>query len=171
MFGAALAALSLSKQGIAVDGPDPEGWTTAKWGMTQEQISQSFPQAALYLDKYDKKPVLGLNGISMGSVGSMPYSVRFFFTNGGLTSVSIKPEGDPIATPRAAKVNLLDALTSKYGSPLMDAPKRDSSSVSYTWNWIFAKTVIELGYNDFGFPSRPGLTHLFYSFRQPNAAL
>lgn len=158
---AAAAAGALAGQEAPASN-DPGGWTKAKWGMTQAQIGEAFPDnAKLYPEESGSRMILGLNGVTMGEPAALTYRVRFFFDkSGGLREVLIVPELEP----KSAKSRLLSGLTEKYGQPHAAPPEPTHGSLDYKWTWTFEKTIISLGYIDFG------VTTLDYKLRQSSDA-
>lgn len=153
----------------AAPAEDPGGWTLAKWGMTQAQVSGVFPMASVQMDPISKRPGLILSGFP---IQNLTFLVRFRFSAAGeLDEVVIEPEGDRATHGRPAQSILLRGLTDKYGKPDETAPHRDDGpSMSYEWRWMFAGTTIKLQHVDYGL-GNTALTFLTYHRRVVSNAL
>jgi hypothetical protein len=163
----ALCAVACFGQAVA-PAEDPGGWTLAKWGMTQTEVSSAFPMAVMQIDPISKKPVLSLNGFP---IQNLTFFVRFGFgKDGHLEDVVLEPEGDRATHGRPAKSVLLTGLTDKYGKPDETAPHRDGPSMIYEWKWLSAQTAITLSHVDYGL-GNTALTFLKYHRRASSSAL
>lgn len=148
-----LACLSLGAQ------EDPGGWTKAKWGMTQAQVLQVFPEAHLISYSWDaprrkgdrrpEDPPRVFFGLEHLTIGASPitYIVEFTFKAGALESVKI--ENDQRARHGASSGLLLSGLREKYGEPVTVTTERPFSFVLLcNWEWMLPQTVITLHTNE-----------------------
>ncbi len=101
---------------FAADVPDPGGWTTAKWGMSEAQILAAVP-GAVRLDPPDKvnhaavhMPTYDLAGVAF-HVYFVPGS------DGKLESVLLNPVGEPAEGFESVYQRLQNLLVEKYGRP------------------------------------------------------
>ena len=123
---------------LAAAADDPAGWTTAKWGMTAEQILAAVPQAQR-LDPPEKNgarvhiPELDLAGGQ--------FHVYFVPDKDGLLRAVVLTT--PITPPPAGfdslVQNLQNLLVEKYGRPW-----KSDGEVATEFEWSFATTTITL---------------------------
>ncbi len=131
-----LACFSLGAQ------DDPGGWTKAKWGMTEAQIREAFPEARVY--PYPRNPVNHFFGLDHITIGPSPitYRVEFIFKSGGLGSVKISLTDAKDSAP--ANINFLQGLREKYGEPTSVKVEGSRLFPERTWEWLLPQTVIIL---------------------------
>ena len=153
---------------------DPGGWTKAKWGMKESQIKAAFPQTAQVKDSAGKVRL----GLSEYPIDLDKYTVTFWFAeDGGLASIAFDPEtkGPRNAVAEAVKLDLLDDLTEKYGTPTAATNEKNEHGGGSTrkWQWRFSKTRIILTWAAYADPDFKHLdqTYLIYSQIRPRGDL
>lgn len=141
--------LLLCAVALAQDKPvDPGGWTKAKWGMTEAQIKEAFPEAKNII--VFGSPMLGIEHYQ---IAALKYRVTFYFdkkeSKAGLMRVALQSE-DPVnlmgTYASVAKDALLDALRDRYGEPTSTGNERTSTGLTHEWKWLLPQTSIDLSY-------------------------
>jgi len=129
---------------------DVEGWSKARWGMTEEQILsafegqvEQFPKTETYQGVYVNLWIRNLD------IGGEQYEVRFQMDNktSQLVQVLIKPkEGKALSVHFKF---LEQMLIEKYGPPSYKNDEHSRTMTQFTCAWNFPTTIIELKYTDF----------------------
>jgi len=152
---AAVAAISGQAAAIApISGTDIEGWSQARWGMTQEQVLSAFPGEAKILtgDLVNRQFVRGIAtvGINRADIGGIPVRVLFLFDGAGkLHGIRFVPSA---AFPSDDQfMRMADALAGVYGAPTIRAVRDTrqhplATPNSFVSAWVFPNSVIELVY-------------------------
>lgn len=126
---------------------DVEGWDKARWGMTEDQILQTFKGRLNKLPKTKKSGYTYVNlQINDFVVEGIKCAVSFKMDTKSklLKMVSIEPMKKKDNTP--ANFNLLkEMLTKKYGHPDYDS---EDELIDYELRWHFPSTEINLSYSD-----------------------
>lgn len=116
-----LSALLASSPALAAEpGPTP-GWRAARFGMTPDEVLAAFPGEAVRISPEVK--LADGNTIPVGIDGfafeGLTFDVRFVFTGGKLTLVSLRtPPKKPVDAE--AYTRLHGALAKRWGPPLED---------------------------------------------------
>lgn len=122
---------------------DPEGWTKAKWGITQAEVKKIFPEAVELTNEIGRR-YLALTGFT---IETTKFTVGFAFDKEDrLTGVALKPEdrGPANAVAKFAQIFLLEKLTDKYGKPTQASEDSNEYGTTRKWEWLFPKTKITL---------------------------
>ncbi len=139
---------------------DVEGWSKARWGMTEEEILKAFTGEAKQLEKRENyKNAYATVGIDDIEIGGAKYKVRFLMDNykNTLRQVLIKTKDENPAGAEVWFKSLEQMLVEKYGQPSYKDEKREpdrrisrtvvlEGSVKLTTAWNFPTTIIELSY-------------------------
>jgi hypothetical protein len=123
------------------------GWSHARWGMTQQQVLSAFPGEAKilkgdWLNRQFGPRGLAQVGINRGDIGGIPVRVLFFFDGAGkldgirFVANSASPSDDQFT-------RMEDALAGEYGAPTLRGAKGKSSFLSA---WVFPNSVSQLVY-------------------------
>ena len=152
------------------ESPSPLGWTTAQWGMTEDQVQANFPDAQKGM--LSSVHILTLHGFKIESV---EYSVLFGFEAGKLTIVRLtqEPSSSPQVTAQIARDTLLSGLRNKYGKEAASDETPRDHSVIREYHWAFPKTTIALFWISHREPAyqQNDLTYVQYSERKQNDKL
>ena len=100
--------------------PDAEsGWRAARFGMTPGEVVAAFPGEAFLLEPPVNLPDGNVvaAGIDKLAWEGLAFNVRFVFTGGKLSLVSLRTPQDRYVEPEAY-VRLRDALVKRWGAPL-----------------------------------------------------
>ena len=129
---------------------DVQGWRSARWGMTEEEVLAAFPNEAKRLEKPEKYGiVIATVGIKKLQVAGSDFVVHFSFDTEKkrLKQVNLKP--DPASKSLNVMLPTLERdLTEKYGKPDFasnQAPRVAGMKVM-TRSWKKGATRIELKY-------------------------
>jgi len=150
---------------------DPGGWGRTKWGMTKAEVSESLKgrTAIQSLPVATKEAQMEVPAYEIAKIA---YRVSFYFDGSEhLIQVRLTPSEERLRN--VAQGVLLRLLTDKYGAPREDSPKREGGTTGgtrYGWHWIFAKTIIDLDFVDYGLGT-PGILFLSYHLREQNSDL
>lgn len=151
---------------------DPGGWTKAKWNMTEARLKTIFPDLAPTMDQIMNQTEPGLRHYRIQGVPGSPYTVTFVMRGPGLASVYLTSEleGPPQTVAELSKIELLSALTDKYGKPSQETEERDHTGSEKKWEWIFPTTRIVLYWNHDSDPrfQKDDKTDLLYLRRDKN---
>lgn len=116
-----LSALLLSSPALAAEPGATAGWRAARFGMTPEEVLSAFPKEAVRISPEVKLadgntiPV----GIDAYAFEGLTFDVRFVFTGGKLTLVSLRtPAKKPVEAEAYAR--LRETLSKQWGPPLED---------------------------------------------------
>lgn len=133
----------------AAQGKDILGWQQSWWGMTANELVQTFgdsleklPKPYIYSKLYAEYIIPNYN------VGKDPYTVIFQMDNRThrLAQVLILSEEFPKDSPYLSQFDRLEALLSqKYGTVRYKRDK-DESLINHERQWVFPTTTIELSY-------------------------
>jgi hypothetical protein len=133
-----------------------EGWSKARWGMTQKQVLNAFRGEARILtdDSLDRNfgwRGIATVGIDSTEIGGIPLRVFFLFDGAG------KLDGIRFAESSGSPVNdhymrIESALTGVYGSPTLRAVQDTrqyplATVKGFVSAWLFLNSVIYLTYN------------------------
>lgn len=156
------AAPLVTHRAVAEEPKDVNGWASARWGMTNEAILETFPGQAKRLEKRDQykgtPPAYAEVGIEDFEILGQRYKIRFQMDQetDRLISILIQFQDTKNAGARVHFSSLEKALTEKYGRAIYrdekETPDRRIGGVllegSATWSamWKFPSTVIELRY-------------------------
>jgi hypothetical protein len=157
---------------------DPGGWANAKWGMTETELKQAFPEAALYTS-----PRSGATfGIPEYEMDGAKVHVGFELdVKAGLQRVRIEPDekssvdpnedAPPSTLARIREILLLSDLKDKYGEPRERTvePNFDETGLTtHQWRWNFPETSVVLVWKSYENPSYQRLaeTYLVYEKRE-----
>lgn len=134
---------------------DVFGWNKSRWGMTEEEILETFKSQAERLDKMETyqggyKNYYALIGIDNFDILGDNYKIRFLMDESKtLAKVLIKVEGDD---PSETRYRILEQLlVEKYGPPSYKYEGKESTELihsitSITMSWNFPSTIIEIKY-------------------------
>ena len=114
----ALSALLTSQSPPAAAAPE-SAWRAARWGMTPNEVAAAFPKEARLLSP--EVTLADGNVVAVGIDGfafeGLTFDVRFIFTGGRLSLVSLRtPQKQPVDADAYAR--LRDALVRSWGAPL-----------------------------------------------------
>jgi hypothetical protein len=142
----ALAAPAAADPGTRAPPGEDSGWRAARWGMTPEEVLAAFPKEATPV----APPVTLADGnvIAAGIDGhaleGLTFDVRFLFTAGKLSLVSLRtPTTKPVEAD--AYVKLRDALEKRWGPPLEETTAKDFIDMRQT-RWSRGATRVDLKY-------------------------
>lgn len=134
----------------AASGKDVLGWQQGWWGMTADELLQTFGARIKKLPKRDiYQGTYAEYVIPDYSVESDPYTVIFQMDNrtNRLAQVLIRSEEYSKDSPYLAAFDRLEALLSqKYGSVRYRKDDDDGRFVKRERQWVFPTTTIELSY-------------------------
>jgi len=97
------------------------GWTNTRWGMTEQQVRDLYPQALTEQQNQNPKGYQASLTVDKFQLDGQPLTLRFFFDSaGGLHEVHlyqyIKNKIDCISM-RSTRDHLEELLNQKYGKP------------------------------------------------------
>jgi hypothetical protein len=110
---------------------DPGGWSKAKWGMTDAQLSEVFGAETLYIDGH-----VAVH-LTVGDI--LCHAMMHFDKDGHLNLIGIGPVKIDDMTD-ALYLNLQEMLVQKYGRPW----KSDEENGITSLQWTFPTTLITL---------------------------
>ena len=158
VVGGALFLTALTGLGQTEIPKDVNGWSKAKWGMTEEQILQAFGGEVVREPSAKDDSFFAPIAIPTTKIGQFQFTVRFRLDPGThqLCEVALLPveqmynyTGSRVnATPEVVFDELKELLTQKYGKPASTGPvysgtvKVDDDSAI----WRFPSAKIELTY-------------------------
>jgi hypothetical protein len=141
-----------------------EGWSQARWGMTQKQVLSAFPgEATILRDDWTNRNFgargIATVGVDSADMGGIPVRVLFFFDGTGkLDGIRfVADTAPPFPTPDASDdqfTRMENALAGVYGAPTLRAastaaiiisPTRKGSA-SFVSAWVFPNSVVQLTY-------------------------
>jgi hypothetical protein len=163
----------LAAAAVAQDVPDATGWSTAKWGMTLEQVKEAVPgsRAPVQIEKdYGLLIRLEASPVKLG-LYSAEANLEFQPDRDYLSAVSVKI-ADGI--PRASAYELLrQALIDKYSKPTSEDSTTDRNSfgsrkVTKKVQWRLKSSTIVLTWSDYG---DIGYVSVRYSERKADTSL
>ena len=137
-------------------------WRSARWGMTVEELLAAFPGEARRLDpeiRLADGDVVAA-GIDAHSVAGHPLVVRFVFTAGGLSIVSLRTPRESYAGDRVYR-DLQAHLKGRLGAPTYQVVEKPFVEQRQT-RWAMARGVVDL-------KAIPGTVVLMYSAPAPAA--
>ena len=118
---------------------DPGGWSKARWGMTDAQLSDAFGTDSLHLD--------GHFSVNL-TVAKIPcHAMMDLDKDGHLTVVGIEPVKTTDMTD-VLYLSLQDMLVQKYGRPWKSSEENGITNLQ----WTFPTTLITLQRMKFDFP-------------------
>jgi hypothetical protein len=132
-----LLIVMLAAAAISLAADDPGGWSKAKWGMTDAQISEAFGAEAIHLDAPDEN---GVRTVVLLDLAGVPcFAEMLPDQTGRLASVMILPRkvSDMTETLYLAVKKM---LIQKYGPPSKTSETPRASGVF----WTFPTTIIGL---------------------------
>jgi len=120
---------------------DPAGWTTARWGMTADQVRAAIPDAVpIPPEKIDGRPAT--LGIPHLDIGRSTWTAYFLFDpDGRLDAVHLKALGTSVSQAAFVDTELL--LSERYGRSIARHEENNRSA-----QWSFPKTAITLRYTN-----------------------
>jgi hypothetical protein len=104
-----------------------DGFQSAKWGMTKEEVRRAV-SAVDYSQKIDNKTIAAF-GLPTYDVDGCPFSLSFGFANDRLTSATLLLRDDHQSVCR---IKIPTALAAKYGAPGVHESKPTSGSENET---------------------------------------
>lgn len=138
---------------------DVEGWSKARWGMTEDDLLKAFEGQAIRLEQKNYNDSYSTIEIRDIEIGSDHYQVRFLMDNNKktLSKVLITPLDTDLAAAEIRFKGLEKLLIEKYGQPSFRDDKKEpdtrisgslvhKGSVKLTTAWNFSSTIIELSY-------------------------
>ena len=155
---------------------DPAGWTSARWGMTIDQVRAAVPAAELLTGPTDERtifcpdkdhPLTSPLGVLHLKLAGIEWSVFFLFRDAKLVQVSLKP-AEKSEVFEQIYANVRDLLFEKYGRPFeRETQDKIDHSTERVSLWSFPLTTIELNYVDFR--SLIPMEILYLTYRQKTA--
>lgn len=141
---------------------DVEGWTQARWGMTEDEVSKTFEHKVARIENpksYDHGTAYCPLVIYDVEIGKYKYSVNFVFDNETKTLVKVIIRPDNKKPSEVQFHSLEQQLTEKYGPPSYSKDDKHPdtrisrtvivrSTYSYKRAWNYPSTIIELNYLD-----------------------
>jgi hypothetical protein len=128
-------------------GPAIEGWSQARWGMTQQQVLGAFPGEARILTGDLSRRRFGSRGIatveiSHADIGGIPVRLLFFFDGAGkLDGIRFVTDLESPSDDQFTKME--DALVGVYKAPTLRAAMGKSA---FNSAWVLPNSVVELAY-------------------------
>jgi hypothetical protein len=122
--------------GAAFAADDPGGWSKAKWGMTEPQLTETFGAASIV-----RVPLAGGGswpGIDVDLLGTAFRAALALDKDGRLSAVTLSPR-DNKAADEFLFQRLQDALFEKYGRPW-----KSTAGHNTKFQWSFPTTSITL---------------------------
>lgn len=141
-----------------------EGWSKARWGMSEQQVLKVFPREARVLtddvaDRTFGPRGIATVGIDSASLGGIPLRVLFLFGNAGmLNGVRFVANSSSAFPPPSVSddqfMRIENALAGIYGAPTLRAASvaaitlslTRKGSASFLSAWVLPKSVIEISY-------------------------
>jgi hypothetical protein len=144
MAVALAASLAMAGASPGQDPVDGGQWRAARWGMTVQEVLAAFPGEATRIDPEEKLADGNVvaAGIEGAELGGEKFRVRFVFTSGRLSLVSLSTPRGTHAPPevfRRVEQHLADAL----GDPSTRHGERELVDLRQT-RWIRADGVIDV---------------------------
>jgi len=128
-------------------GTEIEGWSQARWGMTQNQVLKAFPGEARILTGDQSRRRFGSRGlatveISGADIGGIPARLLFFFDGDGKLD-GIRFVSD-LASPSDDQFwKMANALVGVYKAPTLRGIMGKSA---FNSAWLLPNSVVELAY-------------------------
>jgi len=151
---------------------DIQGWSTAKWGMSLQQIREAFPSANVVKPAKEDDTAFGRLK-SRVMLATLHASAWFEFPadQDKLCAVNLDIDNARANRPQAFET-LKTELTGHYGKPAMENSVSDpnafgSGVVTKTVEWRLTSTLITLTWTDYG---DAGFLSVRYTERKPNGA-
>ncbi len=135
-------------------------WRAARWGMSVEELLVAFPGEARRLDpeiRLADGDVVAA-GVDGQVVAGHPLVVRFVFTDGGLSIVSLRSPAGAYAGERVYR-DLQAHLKGRLGAPTYEVVEKPFVEQRQT-RWALARGVVDL-------KAIPGTVVLMYSASPP----
>jgi hypothetical protein len=138
---------------------DIDGWSKAKWGMTEAEVWRAFQGEAIrFAEKRNYKDDYAMIGIPNYTIGRSRFKIMFMLDSKTnlLTGVNIQPFDQDLGAlllgdrPMPPVVNgspegifdeLKSLLTQKYGEPTSSETSRSNEHIAV---WRFPSTTVEL---------------------------
>lgn len=159
-----LLLLACASAGLAAD--DPGGWTTAKWGMSPDQVRAAVPAAVeIPPEKFTagRSATIGVPALQLGPT---TWSVFFLFDfASGLDRVMLRPASRTGATA-AEYLRIEQLLTQRFGRPMERTIYKEGIR---SGQWIFPATNIVLTLTDYRPTVQLVTLWLEYSRKSPDA--
>jgi len=123
-----------------------EGWRSARWGMTVDEVLKAFAGEAVRLEPELKLAdgTVVAAGIDVHPIASHRFRVRFVFAGGKLSLVSLRTPPDSYAGPEVYG-EVEKALTGRYGLPLEATGDKELIDLRQT-RWIAGASGVDLKY-------------------------
>jgi hypothetical protein len=152
---------------VALAADDPGGWTTAKWGMSTDQVRAAIPSSHDLTGPADNRTFdgkLSTLGVDRVQIGRTVYSALFMFDVTGLSAVYLLPADESDRSLfQFIQVELL--LVQKYGRPF----ERSYTEGRFA-QWSLDTTTVTLHYSDIRILKRESL-YLIYARKSVPATL
>lgn len=115
---------------FAQEANDVTGWAKTKWGMSEAQVKEQYPEA---------KTIDGKLTIESVEIAGSPYRVVFGFTGGKVSEAVVRPVAGYL--PFDAAKAYLQAITQKYGQQSRSGVR--TSDITQVWTWLRPSGSIE----------------------------
>jgi len=152
MRTAVLALLVAAASTCLAQKTEIDGWSSARWGMTEREVMAAFPREAIQprgnpSDRHFGNQTATIR-IESADFGGIRLQANFFFDdNGGLVKVLLRrPESTPPARASEWFRTLAASMDSEYGEPTIRGS--DARGDHLLSAWIFPRTVIQLSFLD-----------------------
>lgn len=131
---------------------DPNGWSKAKWGMTEKEIAKAFAGEVRWQNLKGSRGLYSTIEIPKTEIGRHYFSVSFWMDSvtNRLAEVTLSSQHNPpnenSHLNMAVFSNLEGMLIAKYGPPANKEDRKDLAALIRERTWLFPTTVISLTY-------------------------